>query len=301
VASENYRQDIRISDEILTRMQDAYRRLRNTIRYMLGNLGDFGPENVVRHDSLEVADRWALHRLELLREKVLAAYKTFDFHVVYHSLHNFCAVDMSSFYLDICKDRLYTYAKDAKERRAAQTVLAQVLADFLKLASPILVFTAEESWACLPSHLREVASVHLADFPPARPENVLAESLAAEWDELLRVRSVVSRTLEEKRREGAIGSSLEARLALRPGDERVEAVLRAHVEQLPWVFIVSQCDILPVEAEAGSTEDRLIVEVSKASGEKCVRCWNYRESVGSVADQPKLCRRCVDQLGGLSE
>lgn len=301
VSSENYRQDIRISDEILTRMQDAYRRLRNTIRYMLGNLGDFAPENAVPYEALEEADRWALHRLELLREKVVAAYKTYDFHVVYHALHNFCAVDMSSFYLDICKDRLYTFAKEARERRAAQTVLAQVLADFLKLASPILVYTAEEAWGCLPAHLRTADSVHLADFPPARPECVLPEGLSAEWDELLRVRSVVSRTLEERRREGVIGSSLEARLALRPGDEKVEAVLRTHIEQLPWVFIVSQCDILPVDAEAGSTEDRLIVEVSKASGEKCVRCWNYRESVGSVADHPKLCSRCVDQLGGLSQ
>jgi isoleucyl-tRNA synthetase len=131
VGSENYRQDIRISDEILTRMQDAYRRIRNTYRYMLGNLGDFTGADAIAYDELEEADRWALHRLQLLRERVLKAYETYDFHQVYHAIHNFCAVDMSSFYLDILKDRLYTFAADARERRAGQTAMAAILVDLL--------------------------------------------------------------------------------------------------------------------------------------------------------------------------
>jgi len=300
VASENYRQDIRLSDEILTRMQDAYRRIRNTFRYILANISDFGPEDAVPLDQMEEADRWALHRIQKLRERVLKAYEEYEFHVIYHAAHNFCAVDLSAFYLDILKDRLYTFAAKSVQRRAAQTVLSIVLTDLLKLMAPLLPFTCDEAWEFLPAHMRDAASVHLSQFPAARPEHILPESALADWDELLRMRGVGSKVLEEARREGVIGSSLEASLTLIPGDEATEAVLRRHESQLPWIFIVSQCVVTPASSEAAQAEGKLLARVERAPGTKCVRCWNYRESVGTSAKHPAICSRCEEQLGELA-
>lgn len=298
VCSENYRQDIRLSPEILTRMQDAYRRIRNTFRYMLGNLGDFSADNAVAPDKMEESDRWALHRMQLLRERVLEAYEAYEFHAVYHAVHNFCSVDLSSFYLDILKDRLYTFAADSRERRAAQTAMADILVDLLKLLAPILAYTCDEAWERLPGHLRTEESVHLTTFPPAKPAHRLEGEIIENWDELLRVRGVVSKVLEEKRREGLIGSSLEAQVTLTPGNARTAAVLERNADQLPWVFIVSACAVRPVSDAAAQAEDGLSVAIEKASGTKCVRCWNHRESVGKDEQHPQLCERCIAQLGG---
>ncbi|MCX5769554.1 MAG: isoleucine--tRNA ligase [Candidatus Hydrogenedentes bacterium] len=300
VASENYRQDIRISDEILTRMQDAYRRIRNTFRYMLGNLYDFTEADTVPFKDLEEADKWALHRMQLLRDRVLKAYEDYEFHLIYHAVHNFCAVDLSAFYLDILKDRLYTFAAKSRERRSAQTALSSILSDLLKLMAPILAYTCDEAWEFLPAHLREAESVHLTLFPPARPEHVLDETAEANWDDMLRMRVVVSRVLEEARRKSVIGSSLEAALTLIPGDARAERLLRKYEAQLPWIFIVSKCSIGPVSKEAAEAEARLVVQVERASGKKCVRCWNYRDSVGQSAEHPTICRRCEEQLGEIA-
>ena len=297
VCSENYRQDIRISDEILKRLQDAYRRIRNTFRYMLGNLRDFTAAVAVPFDQLEEADKWALHRLQLLRGRVLDAYKSYDFHIIYQSVHNFCAVDLSSFYFDILKDRLYTFAANSRERRAAQTVLAEVLTDLTRLFAPVLPYTCEEVWQCMPEHLRTSESVHLAPFPVAKPEYALSEDAVVNWDELMRMRGIVSRVLEEARRKGAIGSSLEAAVTLVPGDARTEGILRKYEAQLPWVFIVSKCSIDAVASDAAQTEDKLLARCEKAPGAKCVRCWNYRESVGASEKHPQICGRCEQQLG----
>jgi len=297
VASENYHQDIRLSPEILTRTQDAYRRIRNTFRFMLGNLGDFTAEDALPPDQLEEADRWALHRMQELRERVLAAYAAYEFHTVYHAVHNACSVDLSSFYLDIVKDRLYTFAVDSRERRAAQTAMAAILVDLLKLLAPILVYTCDEAWQHLPEHLKTAENVHLARFPTEEPGHHLAADRLASWDELLRVRGVVSKALEQERRAGLIGSSLEARVTLTPGQEQTAAVLQDHAAQLPWVFIVSACHVAPLSEEAAESEEQLLVTVERATGEKCVRCWNYGESVGANAAHPKICGRCVAQLG----
>ena len=299
VGSENYRQDIRISDEILTRMQDAYRRIRNTYRYMVANLGDFTGADAIAYDELEEADRWALHRLQLLRERVLKAYETYDFHQVYHAIHNFCAVDMSSFYLDILKDRLYTFAADARERRAGQTAMAAILVDLLKLMAPILPHTCDEAWQFLPEHLRESASVHLTLFPEARPAHRLEGGAVETWDTLLQIRGMVSKELEEARRAGTIGSSLEAVVTLTPGTPEFANVLQEYRQQLPWVFIVSECVVNPVSTDARAADDHLLVSVVKSSAEKCVRCCNYRDSVGTIAEHPEICARCAEQLGEL--
>ncbi|MBI4556195.1 MAG: isoleucine--tRNA ligase [Candidatus Hydrogenedentes bacterium] len=300
VASENYRQDIRISPEILTRLQDAYRRIRNTFRFMLGNLYDFSSQHAVTSREFEEADRWALHRVQMLKEQVLEAYATYEFHQVYHLVHNFCAVDMSSFYLDILKDRLYTFAPNSRERRAAQTVLAEILSDLLKLLAPILSYTCDEAWQYLPGHLRTAESVHLATFPAVRPEYVLKGETLENWNRLFEIRGIVYKQLEIARRDKRIGSSLEAAVHLAPGDEAMEQLLRGYESQLPWIFIVSNCEVHPVSVEACRAEGNLLVAVERAPGAKCVRCWNYKESVGKDANHPQLCKRCIEQLGDLA-
>jgi isoleucyl-tRNA synthetase len=266
---------------------------------MLGNLGDFTARDAVAFAQLEEADRWALHRTQLLRDRVLKAYQDYEFHLVYHAVHNFCAVDMSAFYLDILKDRLYTFAAASRERRAAQTVLAEILVDLVRLFAPIMPYTCDEVWQFLPVHLRTAESVHLTEFPDRKDHYVLSEDAVESWNELLRMRGLVSKVLEETRRQGTIGSSLEAAVLLLPGDKKTEQILRKYEAQLPWVFIVSKCSIEPVSPQAAA-EEKLGVAVERAPGKKCVRCWNYRESVGASANHPLICSRCEQQLGELA-
>ena len=300
VASENYQQEIRLSDEILLRMQDAYRRVRNTFRYGLSNLGDFGPEDVVPYDELEEVDRWALHKLQEFRARAVDAYARYEFHQVFHALQNFCSVELSSFYFDVLKDRLYTFAQDSPERRSAQTVLAEITVDLLRLSAPILAHTSDEAWQLLPGHLKHVESVHLAEFPQKKPEYELDELVLENWNTLLRVRGVVSKQLEEARKNKMIGSSLEASIALTPGTEALDTILNEYRKSLPSIFIVSECTLNEVSEAARKTEDGLTVTVETAAGAKCMRCWNYRASVGEVSDHPEICERCAEQLGVLS-
>ena len=299
VCSENYRQDTRISDEILTRIQDAYRRIRNTFRYMLGNISDFSEDDAVPYDQLEEVDKWALHKMQELKQRLYKAYGDYEFHVVYHAAHNFCAVEMSSFYFDVLKDRLYTFAKDSKERRSAQTVLTELLADLLKLLAPVLSYTCDEAWQHLPEHVRSAESIHLTTFPKIREEYYLEGAALENWNELLRLRPIISKELELARREGMIGSSLKAAVSLKPGDQKTADLLKTYESQLPSIFIVSECTLGPVSDEASKVEDKLLVEVGQAPGEKCVRCWNFKESVGTNQDHPQICARCVEQLGGM--
>ena len=209
VAAEDYRDDIRISEEILTRLSEAYRRIRNTCRFLLGNLYDFDPEKDAVSDSqlLEI-DRWILLRLQKLIARLREAYTAYEFHVVFHSLHNFCAVDLSSLYLDILKDRLYTAPASSIERRAAQTALHKILDAMVRLMATILSFTAEEVWEHLPGAGKRAASVHLTLFPEVEPR-YLDENLEAKWDRLLEIRGEVSKALEIARKEKLIGNSLE--------------------------------------------------------------------------------------------
>jgi len=297
VTSENYRQDIRISDEIFTRLQDSYRRFRNTFRHMLGNLFDFKAENAVAYADLLDIDRWALHRLQTLKQRVLKAYEDYEFHVVYHAAHNFCAVDMSAFYLDVLKDRLYTFATDSRERRAAQTVLAEVLTDLLTLMAPVLSYTCDEAWQFLPDHLRLSESVHLEQFKPVQEDWILSEQPSQEWDEILRVRAVVSKELEEARRANLIRSSLQAAVTLTPGTEAVASLLAKYEAQLDDIFIVSRTVLKGVSDSTDAEEAPVRASVVRAPGQKCVRCWHVRESVGSVTEHPGICHVCATQLG----
>jgi isoleucyl-tRNA synthetase len=297
VASENYRQDIRLSGEIMTQMQDSYRRIRNTIRYGLSNLSDFSAADTVPYDELEEVDQWALQKMQDLRVRILQSYADYDFHQVYHAVLNFSSSELSSFYFDVLKDRLYTFAADSRERRAAQTVLAEITTDLLRYLAPILAHTCDEAWQYLPEDLKDEESVHLVNFPDEKPGYALAEDIMNNWDELLRMRRVVSGVLEEMRRNKEIGSSLEAAVTVTPGTETAERILNAYADQLPSIFIVSQCDVDTRSEEAARHEDGLLVYAEKAPGAKCARCWNFRDSVGSIEEHNDICGRCADQLG----
>ena len=297
VAAEDYRDDIRLSPEILSRLTEAYRRIRNTARFLLGNLYDFDPQrDRVDHARLPEIDRFALHRLQALVARVRRGYERFEFHAVYHGLHNFCVVDMSSFYLDVLKDRLYTSPPKSPARRAAQTVLYEVLTALVRLMAPVLSFTAEEIWDYLPGPKEQ--SVFLAALPEVQGELVDA-ALAERWEELLAVRSEVLKPLEAARKDKLIGHSLEAAVTLYPGEQLAQR-LAPFENELAILFIVSQARLAQGEPPEGAFRSEVLplaVAVAKAGGEKCERCWMRLPSVGESAAAPTLCRRCLGALG----
>jgi isoleucyl-tRNA synthetase len=297
VAAEDYREDVRISPQILLQLVEAYRKIRNTCRFLVGNLYDFDPaRHRVEDGALWEIDRWALYRMACLTGRVLKAYGGFEFHLVFHALNNFCAVDMSSLYLDILKDRLYTARSDSVERRAAQRVLCEILETLCRLMAPILSFTAEELWQHLPHSVRVKESVHLSKFP-VMEERYLDADLAARWERLLAIREEVAKVLETARKERQIGSSLEAEVKLYAQSELVE-FLQRYLPDLPMIFIVSGVTLskipeAPSNIQRCSNVEGLGIEVVHASGQKCERCWNYRSSVGHHPQHPTLCDPCV--------
>ena len=287
VASVDYATDVRISRDILDQLIDAYRRIRNTFRYLLGNLCDFSPErDAVPRERMEEIDRWILSRLERLRAGVTEAYERYDFCRAYHLLHQFCAVDLSSLYLDVLKDRLYTAGADSPRRRSAQTALCAVLETIVPVSAPILAFTAEEAWRAAPFLVASRPSVHLADWPAPRTE-YLDGRLEEEWDRLLEVRREVAKALEGARQGGMIGNALEARVAISCPDEGLFRLLEAKREILTDLFIVSGVDVARGDAP-------LEVSVARADGDKCGRCWKYSPTVGRSAAHPAICGRCVE-------
>lgn len=297
VAGEDYREDIRISEEILKRLSEAYRRIRNTFRYILGNLYDFDPHSdAVAYQELEEIDRLTLHRLEKLTRRVLKAYSDFEFHVIYHSVHNFCAVDLSSFYLDTIKDRLYTASAASKERRSAQTVLYHVLDTLLRLLAPVLVFTTDEAWGFMPKRDRE--SVHLSLMPEVR-EDWIDEELEKNWDRLLLIKDAVSKTLEAARQGKLIGHSLDAMVTLYTEAEKSRQFLADHAGTLKDILIVSSVEVASSEPEGASDAtgvEGLRILVAKAVGTKCERCWHISPTVGGDEKHPTICERCLKVL-----
>ena len=296
VAAQDYRDDIRISPEILQRLSDAYRRIRNTARYILGNLHGFDPAtDLVADDDLLEIDRWALSRLERLVGRVEKSYDEYEFHVLYHAVHNFCSVDMSAFYLDVLKDRLYTAPTRGVERRSAQTAMYRILDALTRLIAPVLSFTADEIWQDLPGSREE--SVHLAGFPRFET-SLLDADLEARYEKLLAVRSDVSKALELARIEKRIGHSLDARVLVEAPAGEWRALLERYENQLATLFIVSQAELvgdLAVEA-TGEEVPGLKIKIEKARGEKCERCWNYATTVGNNTDHPSICHRCTAAL-----
>jgi isoleucyl-tRNA synthetase len=295
VSAEDYRDDIRISQNILQQLTEAYRRIRNTCRFLLGNISDFESSlDQVPLKEMEELDQWALLQMQKVISRVRRAYEHFEFHVVYHTLYQFCTNELSAFYLDILKDRLYTSATKSRERRSAQTALLFILKALVRLMAPILSFTAEEVWSSLPPADKEWESVHLAQFPDDI-SIIEDEALDQRWSALLALRAEATKALEQARRTQLIGNPLDARVIL-DLPESLRSVGRSYIDFLPTLFIVSQVELhtdpLPLEGVVSSEIPGLIIRVEKALGEKCERCWNFRTEVGSIAEHPTLCSRC---------
>jgi len=296
VASVDYKEDHRISDAILAQITEVYRKIRNTLRYFLGNLSDFDPaRHAVDHAQLGDLDRYARNRLHRMIGRVLRAYEQYDFHVVYQAIHHFCAVDMSAFYLDIVKDRLYAEAPDDPGRRACQTVLYESLVAVTKLISPILPHTADEVWKYIPG-VSEI-SVQLTDMPQP-DESLYDRAFEERWEAFIDLREDVFRALEKARKEEKrIGNALEAAVHLYP-DAAAKAVLDGFSD-LPTLFIVSQVHVHGPEAEKpADAEDygRLAVKVTAAEGKKCERCWKVSPDTDHDAEHPGTCGRCAGVL-----
>lgn len=305
VISSDYRGDIRVSPDILKQLAEVYRKIRNTFRYLLGNLYDYDPvADRVEYAKLLEMDRWALHRLQRLVERVTKAYRNYEYHVIYHSINQFCSTDMSAFYLDVLKDRLYTEGADSSERRSAQTVLYEVARTLTQLVAPVLSFTAEEVWMHLPKSSEMPVSVQLSDWPAVMEEYV-DEDLASRWETLLRVREMVCRRLEESRVAREIGNSLEAVVHIVP-DASTEELLRRYEDQLADIFIVSGVVLHPVgdvpEGVVSYPEmPKLHLLVERSPGAKCGRCWRYLTDVGLEDRYPDLCPRCVQVVTACCE
>lgn len=297
-ASSDYRGDIRLSKEILQQMAEVYRRIRNTMRFILGNIADFDPaKDKVAYEELPEVDRFALIRLYRLIERVTRAYREYEFHIMYHAVHNFCAVDMGGFYLDMLKDRLYCEAPTSRSRRAAQTVIHEILLALVKLIAPVLVHTAEEVWSYLPEQDRDMPSVHLTTWPEVRSELYDAK-MEEKWNDFLAIRREVAKALETARVQKVIGSSNDAALVLYPGKYVRQTLEQFDPEELAALFIVSQVELAKPEEvpPAGAWEGmdgELRVAVKAPAGKKCERCWRFSPSVGADAEHSTLCERCA--------
>jgi len=298
VAGEDYRDNIRLSKEILQRLTEAYRRIRNTCRYLLGNLSDFDPEtDQVPYPQMMELDRWALSRLQGLNERILKAYQDFNFHLVYHNLHNFCVLDLSSFYLDIIKDRLYTSPRTSTARRSAQTAMNEILEVLVRLMAPVLSFTADEIWQHMGGKNRS-QSVHADLFFPVKAP-YRDRGLEDVWEQIISVRREVARILETARKEKQIGHSLDAAVQLGASKQLYE-LLNGYIDQLKYIFIVSSVALVDIAQMAEGYESETVpglkVAVSPSTDPKCERCWVHDPSVGEDANHPTICKRCRDVL-----
>ena len=303
VASVEYQADVKMSERVMTQLSEAYRKIRNTFRFALGNLGDFHPSHdALPNNQLEEIDRWMLDRTAELVKKCHEWYAGYEFHRVYHAIHDFCVVDLSSFYFDVLKDRLYTKAPKNKSRRSAQTAVWKISSALVRLAAPILVFTSEEIWKYVPKATGEPESVHITVFPAVTDLACnIAKDAAEKWARLAQVRSAVLSALEQARAAKTIGGGLEAKVRLHAPPETVglQNLLKEKVSGLPALFIVSQ--VLIDEGPApGSAPSELLpglsIAIERADGKKCDRCWNYSIYVGENSRYPTVCERCTEAL-----
>jgi isoleucyl-tRNA synthetase len=300
VNSQAYTSDFRMSNNVMTQLSEAYRKLRNTFRFALGNLAGFDPaRDGVPDAELEELDRWMLTRTAELVRDCRKWYDAFEFHRVYHALYDSAVVDLSAFYFDVLKDRLYTFAPRNRERRSAQTAVYRIASALLRLAAPIIAFTAEEIWKHFPRSAGDPESVHLALFPAAVDLGVpLDAERAANWEKLLLVRTEVLRALEAARNAKTISGALEAKVSLSAGSD-LAPLLEQYKGWLPAMFIVSQVELgnlAPADGQKSELLPGLSVTVHRADGTKCERCWNYSTHVGENADYPTVCERCVKAL-----
>ncbi|HCY85081.1 MAG TPA: isoleucine--tRNA ligase [Desulfobacteraceae bacterium] len=298
-ASADYRGDVSISNNIIKQLSDAYRRIRNTCRFLLGNLDGFKAADARPVTQMGELDRFILHRLHAVVKRCRTAYDEYEFHVIYHTLHNFCVVDLSSFYLDIIKDRLYTSPSGATERRDAQTAMAMILDALVKIMAPILPFTADEIYTHMPmDEGARKESVHLEDMV-ALNEDWENPELAGKWEKIRTLRGEVTKALEEARKAKLIGHPLDASVEIKLPEGEVKELIASLNMPLNDIFIVSRAvlaDALDGEVYEGKDLEGLAIRVSKAGGEKCERCWRFDATIGNDTDHPTACSRCADAL-----
>lgn len=302
VASTDYRTEVSLSDEILKRTSDSYRRIRNTARYLLGNLDGFEPSQALPYDELLELDQWAIRLSSQMQQQIEDAYESFQFHQIYQRLHQFCVVDMGGFYLDILKDRLYTTGRTSRARLSAQTAMQHILESLVRTLAPILSFTAEEIWGHMNGE-RE-ASVLLATRYTALDE-IKPDSEADDfWQTVIDVRNEVSKQIETVRVAGDIGAGLDARVTLFADQSLFDRLKRIEAE-LRFVLITSDVKLSLIDSASGDAVDTdingLKIVVEAMTEEKCVRCWHRRPDIGSIAAHPELCSRCVENVDGDGE
>lgn len=299
VASSDYHSDVRISNDILKQLSESYRKIRNTARYILGNLYDFDPkEDMVKMDDLLPIDKWALSKLDELNNKVRIAYDNFEFHQVYHRIYNFCVVDMSNFYLDILKDRLYVENANSKSRRAAQTTIYMILDAMTRLVSPILAFTSEEIWQAMRHGENDDSRSVLFNNMPSLTGIIVNGSFKEYWDKIHLLRDEVQKSLELARKNKVIGSSLDAKVTLYCENNEIFNFIKSSEKDLKTIFIVSK-----VQVKSGGLGEiksdqfnGVSITITHASGNKCERCWVYSDTVGQNTKHDSLCDRCVKIL-----
>jgi len=294
IAMLNYKEDARWGSETQQRLVEAYRKIRNTWRFILGNIHDFSPDSeVLGLEELLPFDRWILERFRRTGKKIIKAYGSYDFHVVFHAVYNFFSVELSSYYLDVLKDRLYCSGKNEKIRKSAQTTLFFLLRDTLILMAPILPFTTEEAWEVMPGFQDKDESIHLELFP-AFDEQWLDDDVFLEWEIINDTREKVLKELEKKREDKTIGNSLEAQITLKV-PEKSKPLFLKYEKDLSSLFIVSSVDLVVSE------EQEIVIDVSRSSSRKCERCWNYYPYVGTSEEYPEFCKRCEDVVKEISD
>ncbi len=302
VASSDYYQDVSLSDTILSRLTEAYRKIRNTLRFMLGNLADFDLKNDgVNYDELFEIDKWALNKMAILYNECLKFYDSYQLHKVTFAIYNFCTVDMSSFYLDVLKDRLYTYGKNSLSRRSAQTVLYNLLTHLIKLIAPILSFTAEEVWQYISFENKE-ESVFLSRLNQDEIiRGWINNDIDNNWKQLLKVRDLTLKALELVRTKKIIGNSLEAEVSLFISDNKLFNLLKSYEDELPTIFIVSRTNIekvssLPEDSVQMEDLEAIGVKVKRVEAVKCPRCWRYVDTIGEDNQFKGICKRCAEAI-----
>jgi isoleucyl-tRNA synthetase len=301
VAATDFSGDMSVSDEILKRTADSYRRIRNTIRYLLSNLPDFQPEFAVDINEMVALDRWAVERTAQLQNEIIACYDNYQFHLIYQKLHNFCVVDLGGFYLDITKDRVYTTKADSRARRSAQTAQFLIAEALVRWIAPILSFTADEIWQTLPGGREE--SVFAQEWYALPQAGEPARMDAKFWEFLAEVKAAVNKELEAKRNAGEVGKSLEAEVTLLCSQENL-ATLSSLGEELRFVLMTSKAQVQMddgAQVVAKTDVPGLRVVIERTSAPKCVRCWHHSKDVGLHAQHPELCGRCVENVDGNGE
>jgi len=313
VAATDYRNEMVVSDEIFKRTGDAYRRIRNTARFLLANLNGFDPaQHAVAFDDMLALDRWAIDAAYRLQREIIAAYDSYQFHLVYQKVHNFCVTELGGFYLDIIKDRQYTCRADSLARRSAQTALYRIVEALARWIAPVLSFTADELWKAIP-HNKEAGkggsgqrseSIFVAEWYDQlqllRDGEQFGETF---WQQIMAVKTAVNRVLEGQRKDGLIGGTLEAEITLFC-DGQLAQQLQAIGDELRFVLITSAATVKPLAAaqNAVATDiEGLSVSVMKTANAKCARCWHHTADIGSNGEHPELCGRCVENVYGTGE